>query len=215
MKRLTVLLMVVACAQAISQNSPDKAKALLDEVYAKTKSYQNIFIDFKYVLDNAKEKIHQETRGDVTLQGEKYLFNYLGSTKMYDGKKIYTIVPENEEVIIENKDAEDENTITPSKMLTFYKSGYNYQWDIAQNIKGRNIQYIKLTPISAKSDIKSILLGIDVSTKHIYNLIETGKNGVKTTITVNTMKTNEPLPKNFFVFNQAKYEEDGYYIIKN
>jgi len=215
LKNLVVFFMLLVSTHAIPQNTSDKAKALLDEVYAKVKGYQNIFIDFKYVLDNTKEKIHQETRGDVTLQGEKYLFNYLGSTKMYDGKKIYTVVPENEEVIIENKDAEDESTITPSKMLTFYKAGYRYQWDILQNIKGRNIQYIKLTPISTKSDIQSILLGIDVSTKHIYNLIETGKNGVKTTITVNTMKTNEPLPKNLFIFNQAKYEEDGYYIIKN
>jgi hypothetical protein len=35
---------------------------------------------------------------------------------------------------------------------------------------------------------KENLLGIDVQTKHIYNLIEIGKKGTKTTLTVNFSK---------------------------
>ena len=66
------------------------------------------------------------------------------------------------------------HAITPSKMLTFFNSGYKYNMDIVQNVKGRKIQYIKLAPTSAKDQRKEILLGIDVQTKHIYNLIETG-----------------------------------------
>ena len=58
-------------------------------------------------------------------------------------------------------------------MLTFYKEGHTYQWDILQNVQGRKIQYVKLIPIDTNSQIKSILLGIDAETKHIYKLIET------------------------------------------
>ena len=100
-------------------------------------------------------------------------------------------------------------------MLTFYKQGYKYKWDIAQNVKGRQIQYVELIPISSNSDIKQSLLGIDVQTKHIYNLIETGKNGTKTTITVNSFKTNQPLSKSLFTFDEGKYKKEGYYISKN
>lgn len=213
MKKLLIFIFVLTANMAIGQNSA-KAKALLDEVYNKVKGYENIFVDFKYSLHNSEANINQETRGDVTLQGEKYLFNYLGAKQIYDGKKVYTIVPENEEVTIENKST-DENTITPSKMLTFYKSGHNYEWDILQNANGRKIQYVKLTPIDSNSEIKSILLGIDVGTKHIYNLIETGKNGTKTTIVVNSFKTNQTISKSLFTFDAAKYENDGYYIIRN
>ncbi|MBT8289938.1 MAG: outer membrane lipoprotein carrier protein LolA [Muriicola sp.] len=191
-----------------------KAKALLDEVYNKVQSYDNIEVEFKYTLENKEANINQETRGDVTLEGDKYLFNYLGSQQLYDGKKVYTIVPENEEVTIEDR-TEEENTITPSKMLTFYKSGHNYAWDILQNVQGRKIQYVKLTPIDTNSEIASILLGIDAQTKHIYKLIETGKNGTKTTITVNSFKTNQPLSKTLFTFDETRYENDGYYIIRN
>jgi outer membrane lipoprotein-sorting protein len=197
----------------MAQNSA-KAKALLDEVYNKVKSYDNIYVDFKYSLHNEEANINTETRGDVTMQGDKYLFNYLGSKQVYDGNKVYTVVPENEEVTIEEK-LDDENTITPSKMLTFYKQGHNYDWDILQNIQGRKIQFVKLTPIDTNSEIKSILLGIDVETKHIYKLIETGKNGTKTTITVNSFKIDQPLSKTLFTFDENKYKDDGYYIIRN
>ncbi|NAS13048.1 LolA family protein [Poritiphilus flavus] len=205
--------MMLAVFTASAQNS-EKAKALLDEVYNKVKGYENIEIDFKYELHNSEANINQETRGDVTLQGDKYLFNYLGSQQLYDGNKVYTIVPENEEVTIEDR-AEDENTVTPSKMLTFYKQGHNYSWDILQNVKGRKIQFVKLIPIDTNSEIASILLGVDAETKHIHKLIETGKNGTKTTITVNSFKTDQQLSKSLFTFDENKYKSEGYYIIRN
>ncbi|MCH7525233.1 MAG: outer membrane lipoprotein carrier protein LolA [Bacteroidetes bacterium] len=190
----------------------DSAKALLDEVTAKVKSYENISIDFKYVLQNTEEDIRQETRGDVIMQGEKYVLNILGITRIYDGKTLYSISPEDEEVTISTENIEDENTITPSKMLSFYENGYNYSMDILQNINGRKIQYVKLIPIDSKSEIKHVLLGIDVITKNIYNLIEIGSNDTKTTLTVNSFKTNEPLSKTLFTFDKSKYK--NYYINK-
>lgn len=211
----SLILILMMCVYVSSYTQEEtKAKALLDEVYTKVKGYDNIEVNFKYSLENKEANINQETRGDVTMAGDKYLFNYLGSQQLFDGKKVYTIVPENEEVTIDDK-SEDENTITPSKMLTFYKTGHNYAWDILQNVQGRKIQYVKLTPIDTHSEIASILLGIDAETKHIYKLIETGKNGTKTTITVNSFKTNQPLSKTLFTFDEAKYKDEGYYIIRN
>lgn len=214
MKRIVLIfLMALTSAIGTAQN-PDKAKALLDEVYDKVKSYDNIYVDFKFELHNSEADINTETRGDVTLAGEKYLFNYLGSQQLYDGNKVFTVVPENEEVTIEDK-TDDENAMTPSKMLTFYRHGHNYAWDILQNVQGRKVQFVKLTPIDTNSEIASRLLGIDVETKHIYKLIETGKNGTKTTITVNSFKTDQPLSKTLFTFDENKYQNDGYYIIRN
>ena len=209
-----LLLFAISAVSFTQAQDANKAKALLDEVYNKVKGYDNIYVDFKYVLNNKEADVNTETRGDVTLQGDKYLFNYLGSKQLFDGKKVYTIVPENEEVTIEDK-AEDENTITPSKMLTFYKQGHNYQWDILQNVQGRKIQYVKLVPIDTNTEIKSILLGVDVETKHIYKLVETGKNGTVTTITVNSFKTDQNLSKTLFNFDEDKYKDEGYYIIRN
>ena len=205
---ISILFLSVFNAQAQDK----KAKDLLDEVTAKVKSYENISIDFKYSLQNTKENINQDSKGSVILKGNLYYLNFMGTTKIFDGKKTYTIVPEDEEVTISKVDEKDENAITPSKMLTFFNKGYKYYWDISQDIKGRKIQYIKLVPISSKDQRKEILLGIDVQTKHIYNLIEVGKKGTKTTLIVNSFKTNQPLSKNQFTFVSSKYP--NYYINK-
>jgi len=163
-------------------------------------------------LVNLEEDINQETRGNVILQGDKYLLNILGITRIFDGKTLYSISPEDEEVTISSENSQDENTITPSKMLSFYENGYNYKMDIIQNVNGRKIQYVKLTPIDSNTEINHVLLGIDINTKHIYNLIEVGSNKTKTTLTVNSFKTNEPLSKTLFTFDKTKYKD--YYINK-
>lgn len=211
MKKLIVLAFVTLGFTAFAQNS-DKAEALLNEVSTKIKAYKNISLDFKYELNNLSENIKQETRGDVVIEGEKYKLNILGVTRIYDGKTLYTISPEDEEVTISSDNTEDEGTITPSKMLSFYEDGYTYKMDIIQNVKGRKIQYVKLSPIDTNSEIKHVLLGIDATTKHIYNLIEVGKNGTKTTLTVNSFKTNEPISKTLFTFDESKYSD--YFINK-
>lgn len=204
-----VLALFVGIFSTKAQDS-QKAKALLDEVSAKIKSYENITIEFKYALNNAKENINQESKGNVTLKGNLYHLNFMGVTKIFDGKKVYTIVPEDEEITISKFDDSDKDAVTPNKMLTFFNSGFKYSWDIVQNVKGRKIQYVKLVPISSKDQRKEILIGVDAQTKHIYNLIEIGKNGTRTTLTVNSFKTDQPLSKNHFTFTESKYP--NYYI---
>jgi outer membrane lipoprotein-sorting protein len=212
MKRILSIIFIAFIGLSLHAQDAKKAKELLDDVTSKVKSYNNIVIDFKYSLNNPKEKINQESNGNVALQGNLYHLNFMGVTKIFDGKKVYTIVPEDEEVTQENFDANDEKAISPNKMLTFFTSGYKYAWDIPQNVKGRKIQYVKLTPINSKDTRKEILIGIDTQTKHIYNVIEVGKNGTKTTLTVNSFKTNQPLSKNHFTFTKSKYP--NYYINK-
>jgi outer membrane lipoprotein-sorting protein len=211
MKKFIQITLIFIFSIAI-QAQDKKAKALLDQVTTKVRSYNNIVIDFKYSLNNAKENISQDSKGNVILKSNQYILNFMGVTKIFDGKKTYTIVPEDEEVTISSVNESDDNAITPSKMLTFFNSGYKYYMDIVQDVRGRKIQYIKLIPTSSKDQRKEILLGIDVQTKHIYNLIEIGKKGTKTTLTVNSFKTNQPLSKNQFTFVESKYSD--YYINK-
>jgi outer membrane lipoprotein-sorting protein len=187
------------------QAQDEKARDLLNQVTAKVKGYDNIRIDFKYAVNNAKGNINQESKGNVTLKGNQYVLNLMGVTKIFDGRRVYTINPEDEEVSISGYDENDESAITPSKMLTFFNSGYKCYWDILQDVKGRKIQYIKLIPNNSRDSRKELLLGIDVQTKNIYTVIEIGKNGTKTSIVVNSFKTNQPLSKNEFTFVESKY----------
>jgi outer membrane lipoprotein-sorting protein len=204
------LLLISICSFAWSQ---DASKVLLKEVSDKLLAQENISLQFNYTLFNAEANINQETSGKVQLKGEKYRFEYLGIIQLNDTKNTYTIVPENEEVtIVSNENAGSE--MNPAKILNFYNEGYRFQWDIAQNIGNRKIQYIKLVPIDSSSDIAYILLGIDNQKKEVYKVIETGKNGTQTTITIKKYETNTNLAPNLFSFEEKKYIDLGYYIIK-
>jgi outer membrane lipoprotein-sorting protein len=205
-------LLVVFFIGFSTQAQDKKAKDLLDKVTAKVKSYSNITIDFKYSLNNAKENINQDSKGSVVMKGNQYVLSFMGVTKIFDGKKSYSIVPEDEEITISTVNEKDDSAITPSKMLTFFNTGYKFTMDIVQNVSGKKIQYIKLIPTNPKDQRKEILLGIDSKTNNIYNVIEIAKKGTKTTLTVNSFKTNQPLPKNQFTFVASKYP--NYYINK-
>lgn len=206
MKQIIVFILSFFLTSIIA--SAQSATDLLNEVDAKVKSYKNIVIDFKYALNNKKANLKQETRGNVSLEGEKYVLNLMGTTHLFDGKKLHIISDEDEEVSI--SDLNDGIDFTPSKMLSFYKKGYSAELDIVQNMKGRKIQYIKLTPTEATEEVKSILLGIDQITKHIYKLIITQHNTTEIVITVNQFKKDQPLSDTLFTFEASKYE--GYYI---
>jgi len=210
--RMQFLMSMVCILGGFAFAKAQSAQSLLKEVDAKVKSYKNIDIDFKYALSNEAQGVNQETKGSVVLKGDLYVLNLLGTTQIYDGSSIYTIVPEDGEVTVSNVSDQDEDAITPSKMLSFFNEGYTQKMDITQKINGRTIQYGKLTPMDSNSEVKHTLLGIDTTTKHIYRLIIVQKNDTKITITVNSFKPNQPLSSNTFVFDKSKYAD--YYINK-
>lgn len=209
MKKVTLLLFLLISTIGFSQ----QAKTLLNEVAKKVKSYDNIHIEFQHQLDNTIANIHQKTKGNATLKGELYHFNFMGFEQLFDGKKVYMIIHEDEEVIIKNADNdEDAATLTPSKFLTFYEKGFTYKMDALKNIKGRKIQFVKLIPTKSNTEIKHILLGIDNRTKHITKVIETGKDGTITTLTISKFATNQSISNKLFTFDRNKFESKGYDI---
>ncbi|MDO9260980.1 MAG: outer membrane lipoprotein carrier protein LolA, partial [Flavobacteriaceae bacterium] len=96
---ITIFLLLLSFP-LISNAQGNSARVLLDEVSSKIESYNNVFLEFNYNLENKAEKVNQETRGNLTLQKNMYNLKYLGIERIFDGKKVYTIVHEDEEVII-------------------------------------------------------------------------------------------------------------------
>ena len=137
----------------------------------------------------------------------------MGTEQVIDGAKSYLIIHEDEEVIIQKPSKNSDETITPSKMFSFYKTGFNFAMDALKTIKGVKIQYVKLTPIDSKSDVKNVLVGVDAKTNHIYDIIETGNNKTVTTLEVRTFKTNQPVSDKLFIFDMNKYKNQKKYSI--
>lgn len=197
----------------VAQND-EAAKSTLDQASATMRAYNNISMDFDYVLDNKAEDVKQEMSGDLILVGEKYLVNLFGSIQIFDGSKTYTIIPENEEVNINDADVDQDNAFTPSKFYSFYQSGYTYTMDELKEVNGKKVQFVKLTPIDTNSEISSIRVGIDTKTNHIYQIIEIGTNQTRTILTAKNIKTNQQIDPSVFAFDEKKYEDLNYMINK-
>lgn len=192
-----------------AQSDP-RASELVDKVLKQVRSYDNIKVDFKYTLENKSEDISQSTRGELQVKNELYRLKLMGATRIFDGEKLYTIVPADEEVTISDYNENEEDGISPSQMLTFFEDGYLYKWEGENKDEGRVYQYIKLIPKDSKTEIKSIRLHIEKQTGNIHKLVQELKNDTRTIVKVNKFKTDQPIPKKLFQFNKEKYAD--YYI---
>ena len=212
MKKI-ILLIFGFYAFGISQENSD-AELLLNKVSENIKSYENIYINYAYTLQNLEEDINQTNNGSFVTENDSWRFEMLGVTRIFDGEKLYSISPDDEEVTISSQDPEDETTITPNQMLYFYEDGYYFEMDESKLIGNgqfrKKIQYVKLIPKDSEAEIKYILLGIDTEFNQIYEVIETGKNETVTTISIVDFEFNLPLDANLFVFDEDKYKD--YYM---
>ena len=206
--RLMCLLLV--SSTLLFAQGPEQAKYLLNQVSAETKKQKNLRFEFQYVLENKEEDTRQETEGKVTLAGNQYKLEFLEVIQLFDGNKIYTIVPENKEITVSDPEENEAISVNPSQLLNFYEEGYGYEWDIRQKVMGRNIQFVKLIPTEENVDIQYLLLGIDIAKNSIYKLIEIGNNKTSTTLTIKNQEENISLSPDFFEFNSAEFP--NYYI---
>ena len=185
----------------------EESRLLLDKVSKNLLSKENMNFEFTYKLENNKEKITQEIEGNAQISGEKYKLNFMDIEQIYDGYRTYTIIPENEEINIESGDGNSDLMIKPTNLITFYTSGYGYEWDIKQIVMGRTIQYVKLLPVEENSDVKYLLLGVDINNLNLFKIIEIGKNGTNTTLKIKSQSFNISLPEKHFNFDSELYKD--------
>ena len=209
MKKIILLFTLFSLNLVHSQNDI-RAEKLLNSVSEKIDSSETFKINFTYTLENLIENINQESDGSIVIKDDNYLLEFMGIKQLCDSKKVYSIVPENEEIIISNIDEDESETIKPSKLLKFYREGYLILWDKKELILEKEIQFVKLIPINSNSDIDYLQLGIDISNNDIVKLIEIGKNKTKTILTVNQLQYDIEIDLNFFVFSEEDYPD--YYI---
>ena len=126
-KIIFLFIAIISCNNIAVSQEADEAEKLLNKVSENIKSYDNIYINYTYTLSNLEEDINQTNKGSFVTENDNWKFVMLGVTRIFDGDKLYTISPDDEEVTISTQNPDDETTITPNKMLYFYEEGYNFE----------------------------------------------------------------------------------------
>lgn len=189
-----------------------KAKAILDEVAAKTKSYTSIKAEFGSVTEkkvsNTESKVTETQSGTLQLKGEKYKLEIKGQVIFCDSKTQWTYIKESNEVQINNapdpKATDDPN---PVNIFTLYEKGYKYKYANEEVMNGTKVEVVSLFPLAPdKKAYHTIRLSIDKIKKQIVSVKIMNKNGTINTITVKTFIANSEMPDAMFIFNKAEYK---------
>lgn len=210
MKILLIGLLSFFTLNGFSQNNklgvsdPD-AKAILDKVSAKFKTYKTVMADFTLSITNATGKIEGTKKGVVYIKGSKYRVNISGQEIYSNGDNIWTYDKSTNEVQLTKFDPSS-NTITPQKMFTnFYDKDFLYKLNGDKEENRKTVQEIELTPVDKTKTFFKVLIDVDKVTKNIVSSKVFEKNGDRYIYTVNSMKTNTVLPDSLFIFDAKKY----------
>lgn len=184
----------------LAQSVDKKAVAILDEISAKTKAYKTLRIEFSYTMENTKEKIKDNFNGILLSKGDKYKLSIAGQDVFCDGKTSWTYLKDAKEVQI-NDVGIDDDSFTPTKMLTSYSNNYRSKLITDKN----NKQVIELMPIKKGKSLSKVILTIDKLKKQVSSFVMYDKGGNTFTYSVNKFIADPPLADKEFVFNKADY----------
>ncbi len=188
-----------------------KAKAILDEVAAKTKTYTTIKAEFESVTEkqvtNTEKKPGEKQSGTLQLKGDKFKLEVKGQTLFCDGKTQWTYIKESNEVQINNApDPKATDNPTPVNIFTIYEKGYKYKYEKEDVVNGVKVDVVSLFPTNPdKKSFHTIRLTIDKVKKQIISVQIMNKNGTVNTITVKSFTPNLEMPDSMFVFAKANY----------
>ena len=201
MKKIAYLITLIFLANLVMAQSVDKkAAAILDEISAKTKSFNTLRIEFSYTMENTKEKVKDNFNGTLLSKGDKYKLSIAGQDVISDGKTSWTYLKDAKEVQI-NEVGTDDDSFTPTKMLTSYNANFNSKFIEDKN----NNQVIELTPKKKGKTLVKVRLTIDKMKKQVSSFIMFDKSGSTFTYTVNKFVPDPPLTDKEFVFNKADH----------
>jgi len=192
-----------------AQNSGEQ---YLDRVYKRVSEAPAIQISFSYRLQNKEAGVNQTTEGELYLSGIQYHLTLFETTQLFDGEKTYTIIPDNEEVMISTYSPNNEGGLDPSSLFSFYKDGYRIE---LKETTSENQVFIQLFPIDSSSEISEIIAQVDLNTDQLISLSQIGLNETQTILVVESYQELTAKIPAKTSFNRAYYEGLGFYFIED
>jgi outer membrane lipoprotein-sorting protein len=214
MKKLLIIMGVLIMNNPIHAQVDAKAKKILDEVSAKTKSYATINAEFSITVENLKNKTSSTQTGKLTLKGSKYKLEVNNQVIISDSKTSWTILKDASEVQINNVEAKEKETgLNPSNIFTMHERGFKSEYVKEEKQKnGAVYQIIKLYPEDVKKkNYHTAVLTINKEKQQIVSIKILGKDGTDMLYQVKSFNANAAVPENVFVFIDKNYP--GYEVI--
>ncbi len=208
MNKLTLISILILLLYSVNLNAQNDERAgkILKKFSEKTITAPSVILDFSIIMSSLKDEIIDQFDGSLTLKNEKYRLTVMGMETWFDGKSIYTYMPDVNEVMISDPDEEDGGLMSnPAKLFTMYDKEFRYRLVGEINKSGDILYEIDLYPVDREQDFHTVKLFIDKNSNFLHSAIIAGKDGNRYTFIVDGYDMTQRLPEAYFVFNESDH----------
>ncbi len=197
MKRFVMMALLATSYVTVNAQTDPKAKTILDDLSAKTKTYTTVKADFTFVVEK-KDKNKETQNGKIQIKGSKYKLEITGHDIYSDGKTVWDFIKDANEVQVKDVETGAEDAITPTNIFTIYEKGFKYKLDGEDAVN----QTISLFPTNPdKKKFHTVKLTIDKTKKQISSIKILMKDGSTQTYTIKSFASNTTIPDADFTFD--------------
>ena len=207
MKKIFLVSLALASVLAIKAQDPDvfKAKAILDKVAEKTKGYSTIRAEFSITLENLQAKVSDSFDGKIILKGDKYKLDVMGTETFFDGKTLWTYLPDAKEATISDASTMEDALLDPSTIFTIYEKNFKYIHAGETTINGKKVDIIDLFPEKRDQMYSRIKVYVYRDNLQFAKFTQIGRDGNNYIIDIKKMEINVPADDSIFRFDKSKY----------
>ena len=209
MKRIFISATIILIALFTQAQQDAKAKGILDQVSAKTRSFKTISADFSFSMENKAMSINEKNDGSIKLKGQKYFVDLPGAgIKVYsDGKTNWNYMKQGNQVTISTIDEDSGELMDPSSLFSIYEKGFTSKFVAEKTVGGKVVYQIELFPDKKQFDVSKISIEINKATMMIQSAQLFGTDGNMYGIIVKKMETNKEFPDAEFAFDAKKFPD--------
>ena len=149
-----------------------------------------------------------ESTGTISLKGERFLLETPDNTLWFDGKTLWSYLPDAEEVTVSLPEQEELQSIHPYLLLKSARKNYRAETGAQVSFNGKTARKLILTPAKENRDgIMALTVYVEQTTFHPLYIEILQNNGMASRLTITRYQTQQDFADSLFVFNPAKYPD--------
>ncbi len=203
MTKKIIVGLVIMCMASIA--SAQNAKDILDAMSTKYKAISSFTSNIDYTMVNKADGINDTFKGNIAVKGDMYSLKMGGQEIINNGVNVWTYLPDDNEVNIDNHSAEA-GDITPSSIYTIYKKGFTYILLAPITKGGKKYDVIDLISTNKEAQFYKIRLQIAQTNKTLNKFTMYDNEGSEFSYTISNFNSKVNLKDSDFVFDEAKHK---------
>lgn len=204
MKKLVFAIIAIITVQVSFAQYDPKALEILEAMSKKYKAIISFEAQLTSSLTNESAGVKDEFKGKMTVKGDKYRFELEDQQVYNNGTTVWTYLPANKEVNIDNFDPKSDD-LNPSKIFEMYKKGFKYLHLGEKQDGGVLCDEVDLVPEKKDAQYFKIKMFISKKDKSVQSFTMFDRSGNRYKYTITKFIPNIKVEDSFFTFDPKKF----------